>query len=209
MPTFIEKVEKIKMPYRIVILTVTILIIAAIGYFAIYSNLSTEIKKNEDAIFTLDKEIKKAVLREKDLAKFEAEQAKAEEDFKLALKLLPNESEIPNLLRNITALGIESGLEFVLFSPKNEVPKDFYYEIPVSIEVIGKYHDVASFFDKVGRMDRIVNISQVSMKPKETLSTTLDTTCNAVTFKFKPKGSDDEKGKKKKRTKRKPKKKNK
>lgn len=115
---------------------------------------------------------------------------------KEALKLLPNEKEIPNLLRTITALGLDSGLEFVLFSPKSEVPKEFYYEIPVSIQVIGKYHNVAKFFDKVGRMDRIVNIHQVSMNPNSELSTTLTTNCNAVTFRFKGKTSDDEKKKK-------------
>lgn len=58
-------------------------------------------------------------------------------------------------------------------------------EIPVSIEVSGTYHDVALFFDRVGRMERIVNILNVSMKPKQERATTLTTTCDAVTFRFK------------------------
>jgi type IV pilus assembly protein PilO len=209
MENFIEKVEKIKMIYRVLILAATILALGAFFYFVIYSPFSVKIEKNKKEIKELDVKILDAKKRERQLAKFEAEQAKSEEQLKEQIKLLPNESEIPDLLRNISALGIDSGLEFVLFSPKKEVPKDFYYEIPVSIEVVGKYHDVAAFFYKVGQMDRIVNIQGVSMRPKQALSATLNTTCSAVTFKFKPKGKDeDQKGKKKKR-KKKPKKKKK
>ena len=208
MEKFIEKIEKIKMVYRIIIFSVTVLAIASLLYFGIYSPLQTKIAKNRKQIKALDVKILDAKKRERQLAKFEAEQAKAEEELVRQLKLLPNESEIPNLLRNITSLGIDSGLEFVLFSPKKEEAKDFFYRIPVSIQVIGKYHDVATFFYKVGQMDRIVNIQNVIMSPQSALSTTLNTSCNAVTFKFKPKGKDDVK-KKKKRRKRRPKKKKK
>ena len=194
--SFFEKVEKIKMVYRALILVVTILVLASVFYFLVYSPLHTKIAKTKSDIKALDVKILDARKREKQLAKFEADQAKAEEQLKEQIKLLPNESEIPNLLRNITSLGIEAGLEFVLFSPKKEVAKDFYYEIPVSIQVIGKYHDVAAFFYKVGQMDRIVNIQNVSMRPESALSTTLNTDCSAVTFKFKPKSADEKKTKK-------------
>ncbi|MDY7038440.1 MAG: type 4a pilus biogenesis protein PilO, partial [Thermodesulfobacteriota bacterium] len=112
--------------------------------------------------------------------------------------LLPNKKEIPDLLRTITKLGRESNLEFRLFSPRAERRKGFYLEIPVSIIVSGSYHNVAMFFDKVGRMDRIVNILNVSMKPVKALSTRLVTTCSAITFRFVP-----PKAKPKKRTKKK------
>ena len=197
MANLIEKVEKIKMSYRILIFAGSLLAIIAILIFAIYQPYQYEIKAYQTKIRALEKEIKKAKLREKKLAKFEEENAKSEENLKNALKLLPNEKEIPNLLRTITALGLDSGLEFVLFSPKKEVAQEFYYEIPVSIEVIGKYHDVAKFFDKVGGMDRIVNIHDVSMKPQGALSTTLTTNCSAVTFRFKEESKDDSKKKKK------------
>lgn len=58
-------------------------------------------------------------------------------------------------------------------------------EIPVSIEVSGTYHNVAVFFDKVGQMERIVNILNVSMTPQKERSTTLTTRCDAVTYRFK------------------------
>jgi type IV pilus assembly protein PilO len=88
-------------------------------------------------------------------------------------------------LRKVTELGNESNLDFRFFDPKKEIARDFYVEIPVSIEVRGKYHDVAVFFDKVGHMDRIMNIHNVSMKPVKAQSTTLTTKCDAVTYRFK------------------------
>ena len=118
MATLIEKVEKIKLIYRVLIYIVSLLAIAALLVFAVYRPLQTKIDSNRTKIRALDKEIKKAKLREKDLAKFEEDRAKLEERFNEELRLLPNEQEIPNLLRTITSLGLDSGLEFVLFSPK-------------------------------------------------------------------------------------------
>ena len=67
------------------------------------------------------------------------------------------------------------------------------------MQVIGSYHDVATFFDKVGHMKRIVNILNVTMKPVKPNSTDLMTTCDAVTYRFKGKAdAKPKKGKKKK-----------
>ena len=126
-----------------------------------------------------------AIRAEKQAEKFRARKAEVTAQFKAALRLLPNKKEIPSLLRNITQLGTDSRLEFRLFSPQGEKSKGFYMEIPVSIEVSGNYHDVAVFFDRVGGMDRIVNILNVSMKPVGARSTQLTTTCTAVTYRFK------------------------
>ncbi|MEE9610799.1 MAG: type 4a pilus biogenesis protein PilO, partial [Desulfatiglandales bacterium] len=120
-----------------------------------------------------------------------------------ALRLLPNKKEIPRLLRSVTQLGSDSQLEFRLFSPQKERAQDFIMEIPVSIEVSGTYHNVAAFFDRVGRMERIVNILNVSMKPVKARSTTLITQCDAVTYRFKGGSDVGATRKKKKKTKKK------
>ena len=73
----------------------------------------------------------------------------AEVQFKTAMKALPEKEEIPSLLTSISRSGQDVGLEFLLFEPKNEVRKEFYAEIPVAMHVIGGYHDLAIFFDKV------------------------------------------------------------
>jgi type IV pilus assembly protein PilO len=183
--SFTEKVEKIKMPYRIAILAGTIVFLAGLFLWLIYVPKSEEIAASRQEIAKLQTRLNQAKVRARALKKFEAEYAEVDTQFTEALKLLPNTKEIPSLLKAITQLGTDSQLEFMLFSPQRERPKDFYMEIPVSIEVSGSYHNVAVFFDKVGRMERIINILNVSMNPVKERSTTLTTKCDAVTYRFK------------------------
>jgi type IV pilus assembly protein PilO len=185
--TFFEKVEKLKMIHRILILVGTIVLLAGLFVALVYIPKSKEITRLNKEITSLEKKINQAKIKARTLKKFEAEQVEVEAQFREALMLLPNKREIPTLLRSITQLGSDANLEFRLFSPKKEKARDFYIEIPVSMEVSGTYHDVATFFDKVGRMKRIVNILDISMKPIKERSTNLTTTCDAVTYRFKRK----------------------
>jgi type IV pilus assembly protein PilO len=180
-----EKVEKIKMPIRIAIFLGTLVLLAGLFFYFIYLPKSEEIAKTQGDIVKLQQKLNQAIARAKDLKKFETEYAEVDAQFQEALNLLPNTKEIPSLLKSITQLGTDSQLEFLLFSPQRERAQDFFMEIPVSIEVSGTYHNVAIFFDKVGQMERIVNILNVSMTPQKDRSTTLTTRCDAVTYRFK------------------------
>jgi len=113
--------------------------------------------------------------------------AKLEGDLRMAVAQLPDTKEIPDLLSNVSSLGRESGLEIIQFKQRPEQFEDFYAVVPVDILVRGTYHQVAAFFDKVGHMARIVNVTDVNVKspPKlEEDAVVLDTTCVAVTFRF-------------------------
>ena len=183
---FLLKIEKIKMPIRVLILVGTLALFLGLFTYFVYFPKKTDIKKTTDSISKLTLKLNRVKLRAKNRDKLEAELKRVNAQFREQLKLLPNKKEIPDLLRTITKLGRDSNLEFRLFSPRSERRKGFYLEIPVSIIVSGSYHNVALFFDKVGRMDRIVNILNVSMKPVKALSTRLVTTCSAITFRFVP-----------------------
>lgn len=183
--TFLERLEKVPPSRRVLILAATLLLMGGAYIFLFYLPLRGEIHNVRQELGRLDLQLKHARVRKANLARFEAEAAETEAQFHKALKLLPNKREIPSLLRTITQLGSDSGLEFRLFSPKPEVSRDFYVEIPVAVEVSGKYHDVAAFFDKIGRMERIVSIPDVSMRPSRPLSTYLITKCDLVTYRFK------------------------
>jgi type IV pilus assembly protein PilO len=182
--SFTEKVEKIKMPYRVAILAGTIIFFVGLFVWFIYLPKSEQIDNARQEIKRLEARLNQAKMKARALKEFEEEFAEVEIQFAEALSLLPNTKEIPALLKTVTQLGTDSQLEFVLFSPQRERPKDFYMEIPVSIQVSGSYHNVATFFDKVGRMDRIVNILNVDMRPVKDRSTHLTTKCDAVTYRF-------------------------
>ena len=143
---------------------------------------------------------------EKNLRAFKKEFKETEQKFKEALKLLPDNEEIPTLLTSISNLGAQSGLEFILFQPQKEVPRNFYAEIPLKLEVTGPYHNVATFFDQVSRLSRIVNIGNVTMAEMKAAKTQADsvilkTGCTATTYKFIEVKEAPKKGKKRRRRK--------
>lgn len=179
-----EKIESIKMPVRIGILIGAIVLLLGAFIYFVYLPKTEEIDKTRESITELDTELNRAKLQRAKLPEKQKEMEEVEAQFNEAKKLLPNEKEIPSLLRKVTELGNESQLDFRVFTPKGERSKEFYNEMPFAIEVSGTYHNVAVFFEKVGKMERIMNINNVSMKPVSDRSTTLVTTCDATTYRF-------------------------
>ena len=145
-------------------------------YIASREQLRDQLRLDRDRKATMVKNIEQT---RKDLAQLEG-------DLKMAVSQLPDTKEIPDLLSSISSLGRESGLEIIQFKQRAEQYEDFYAVVPVDILVRGTYHQVAAFFDKVGRMARIVNVTDVNVKspPKLEDNVVLDTTCIAVTFRF-------------------------
>lgn len=196
--TYFDKISKLRMAHRILIFAGTIVLLMALYIWFIYIPKTNEIATIQSNLKELEKKIIIAKRTAKKKKELELELARNQDELKFALRLLPTSSEIPNLLKSITKLGNDSNLEFLLFSPKKQVPKQFYVEIPVSIEVRGGYHDVATFFDKVGKLHRIVNIANVTMKPIKESSNILNTSCSALTYSFRERKKAKDVGKKKK-----------
>jgi type IV pilus assembly protein PilO len=99
---------------------------------------------------------------------------------------LPDQREIADLLSSIAASGRTAGLDITLFRQKPETYQDFYAEVPVQMEMRGTFHDVALFLDRVKRLDRIVNVSNIKLaKPRQDGERILlDASCTATTFRF-------------------------
>ena len=107
-------------------------------------------------------------------------------ELKRAQARLPDQREIADLLSSVAASGRAAGLDIVLFRQKPEVYHDFHAEVPVEMQMRGTYHDVALFLDRVKRLDRIVNVSDIQLKkPRiEGDRVVLDAACTATTFRF-------------------------
>lgn len=196
---YFDKISKLRMIHRVIIFVGTIVLLLGLYIWFVHIPKAGEISTLKSNLDKLERDISLAKIRTKDLDKLEAELATAQEDLQFALKLLPSTSEIPSLLKNITKLGNDSNLEFLLFSPQRQVSKEFYVQIPVNIEVEGGYHDVALFFDRIGKLDRIVNIIDVNMVPVTEQSTTLRVRCVATTYRFKEITEQESEPKKKKK----------
>jgi type IV pilus assembly protein PilO len=105
---------------------------------------------------------------------------------KEALAQLPDQKEIPDLLSTVSSLGREAGLEILLFRQRPEVLQDFYAEVPVEMLMKGTYGQLSEFFNRVGKLNRIVNVKDISMKTPVISEgrVLLSASCAAVTFRF-------------------------
>jgi type IV pilus assembly protein PilO len=178
----------IKLPKsrKILILVIILAVIAGLYVYLFYLPASAEIEKKKVDMGKLETQLRELRTVAENMKRFQADSANLRKEVELAVAQLPTSKEIPSLLANISNLGKEAGLEFILFRPAPEVTQEFLALIPVEIKVKGTYTDVAIFFDKVSKMPRIVNISGVSMEGvKEVFGRwEITTSCTATTFKF-------------------------
>lgn len=175
-------------PKQKVFLTVLICLIVGVAYYYLYyQSASREIGTLQSQLAELQSKIKEQEVIARNLPSFQAEVKRLEEQLGLLLDQLPNFAEIPDLLKNVSDLGKESGLDFLKFSPGGEVGKGFYAEIPVAISVNGEYHGFALFADKVSHLPRIVNLSEIVFSQPKDLGEDriqVTVTCTATTFRF-------------------------
>ena len=199
---FFEKVEKLSKLQRILISAGCFALIAGVFIYFFYWPKFEKINSLTTNLKDLEKKLTTAKRNAADLKKFQAKMKEAEAQFKMAMKKLPEKEEIPSLLTSISDSGQQVGLEFLLFEPKAESPKEFYAEIPVAMSIKADYHNLATFFDQVARLSRIVNIRDIRMgRAKGDSGQELSTSCTAVTYKFieTPPKKKNSKSKKKKR----------
>ncbi|WP_026839888.1 type IV pilus inner membrane component PilO [Citrifermentans bremense] len=182
----IEKLLKLPTKEKVALLALVLIVEGAALFYGLHRpkmNELTELKAKQEE---LQKQIQESRSIANNLPRFKAEYEQLKKDLDNALTELPNQKEIPSLLTSISNQGKGAGLDFLLFRPKPEVPKDFYAEVPVDIAVAGTYYQVADFFVSVGKLPRIVNITNVNVSDiKESNGrTTLKVSCLATTFRF-------------------------
>merc|ERR1712138_99595 len=102
---------------------------------------------------------------------------------------LPQGTEIPDLIRTISETGRKVGLEVKKFEPKQEVASstnDFVAEVPITLAVQGTFHQVAMFFDRLSKMDRIVHVKNIDIEIEEEENTNVSLLVegSAITFRF-------------------------
>ncbi len=111
----------------------------------------------------LARDLEKARLLVANLERVEQEYALLREQWEVAQTLLPEQNEMPNLLRKVTAAGQQSGIEFELFRPTNPVNQGFYADNPVEVRIQGGYHQTAVFLSRLANLNRIVNVSDLKL----------------------------------------------
>lgn len=193
----LEKVGMLTRIQRLLICAASFTILGGVYYYFVlmplqdeYTKAQTSYKSRMDTLVTYKK-------RAEEIQVYEKKMAETLESFNEAMKALPDKKEIPSLLTGVSRAGSNAGLAFHLFQPENEINKEFYSEIPVSIKVEGKYHQIADFFFQVLHLNRIVTINDVDVKTKPD-GQSLEMSCKAVTYMFVEKQASPEKDQKQK-----------
>lgn len=112
-------------------------------------------------------QLRKTFLDKKALAinldAYKQQMVEAEETFGVLLKQLPNESEIPDLLIDMTQVGLSRGLQFQQIRPGSLIEKDFYAEKLVNVRATGTYHQIAGFVSDIAALQRIINVDNFKL----------------------------------------------
>ena len=125
--------------------------------------LSLEESRNKESALRMEFEKKQA--KAANLERYKKQLAEMEQSFGTMLRQLPDKTEVADLLVDVSQTGLAAGLEFELFAPKSEVPREFYAELPISIRVHGNYHEFGEFISGLAALPRIVTIHNVEIAP--------------------------------------------
>lgn len=182
----LERLARLPRTQRLVLIGAVYLLAVVLWWFLVYSpgraqvaDLRRDLAENEEKRETVR-------ARAENREAFEKELEELASQLKSALSELPDDREIPDLLRRISSAGQRVGLEVNKFAPLPEVVKDYYAEVPVALEVTGAFHEVALFFDKLSKLSRIVNVRDVNLSAPKSVGTkvNLTVTGTAVTYRF-------------------------
>ncbi|MGA9033851.1 MAG: type 4a pilus biogenesis protein PilO [Sulfuricaulis sp.] len=168
-----------------------ILIVCAIVLFAGFWFLIQGELEQYDVAQKKEEGLRETYMNKKALAinlpAYKEQMEEMEQTFGSLLRQLPNTTEVPDLLVDITQAGLGRGLEFTLFRPEKELPKDFYAEMPISVEVRGTYHELAQFVSDVAALPRIVTFGDITISASKDNKLTMS--AKAKTYRYMEEGS--------------------
>ncbi|MCR2828775.1 type 4a pilus biogenesis protein PilO [Acidithiobacillus ferrooxidans] len=179
---------------KLVAIVIIVLILGILAWFEFISpenNQYNQLKTQEDSLKT---QVRQKQLLAASLPAYQAQIKEMNRRFQDFLQQLPNRTQIPSLLDDVTLAGRSRGLDFELFQPTSEVNKNFYAKIPVRLKVVGTYNDIGRFAAAVAAMPRIVTINDIDIARMPDLGTTslakaqasqkLVMQCTATTYRY-------------------------
>lgn len=172
------------LPYKITALILLCLLLWGGGYYFIVKDKRSELAKltQQEAELKTTFEIKQA--KAVNLDAYKEQLAEMGVMFSSMLEQLPKQSEVPELLEDITRTGLFNGLEFELFKPESERPMDFYAELPVNMIVTGTYHQFGEFISGLAALPRIVTIHDLKIEPMDEKTGKMTMDMTAKTYRY-------------------------
>jgi type IV pilus assembly protein PilO len=151
--------------------------------------ITEEISRQETHLAELQTKIQQGRAAKQELPQFREKVRQLELELDKLLRILPARRNTPDLLRRIRALAEQGDFALKRFTPGQLIDKEFYSEWPISVDLDGTYHNLALFFDRIGRFSRIINIEDLTIQAIQPTKTnnlrTITATFTAKTFVYK------------------------
>ncbi len=184
---FVDKIQKIPPKTRIIAFVALIVVLVILDIWQFIIPMNTQIDQLKKSLIELQSHIQQNDEKIRNLDKLRAEVKELQLQLKILTEQLPPESEVSGLLRQIQEKVNQSGLVLKLWRPEKarDHASGLYKEIPVTITLVGGYHNTATFFDRISKLSRIVNILNIKMgsaKQNNDGSISVEINCTAMTF---------------------------
>ncbi len=161
---FFDRIERVSYKVKLLVGFAIIIVVCLAFYFLVYASQTGRVAQLNQEVKDLDIKMVSLQATRQKIKNIEQRNEELDEELKQLSVLLPKQKEVPEVLQKISGAGRQSGLEFLLFEPSPEVMTDHVVEIPISMEVEGTFFDTATFFYRLSRLSRVVNISKFEMK---------------------------------------------
>ena len=175
-----------KLPWYAQVGAFVALAVGGCGIFYYYYEMPVraDFSSRQQQLAGLRADITKGLTTAKKLPEFRSQVGELEARLENLRAVLPEEKDAADLLNRMQTVASQSSLTIKGFKPSATITKQLHAEWPISLELEGTYHNLATFFDRVGKFTRIVNVSGVNIKAKDrqTGNATISATCTATTF---------------------------
>lgn len=148
------------------VVAVCVVVLAA-GYWFDTQHQLVELEQAEEKEVELKDTFKAKQMKAINLDAYKKQMAEMERSFGAMLRQLPSETEVAELLVDISQAGLGNGLEFELFKPLSENPAEFYAELPIDVRITGNYHDIGNFVSDVAALPRIVTLHDITINTQD------------------------------------------
>jgi type IV pilus assembly protein PilO len=152
---------------KIFILVLGLALLTAGYYGGVHMSLEEETEGAMARSATLEQQLKEANDRQREYLRLREELAAREQLDKQNLRILPKTAEIPAFLDDLNRLAELSGLETRSVEPRPERAEKFYVGVPVALQLTGQYHQFAKFFYNISRLERAINMQDITLQPSE------------------------------------------
>jgi type IV pilus assembly protein PilO len=161
LPPIFDPIVNAPRSQKLVVGALGVLAIVGAAYFLLLAPAHAEVAQLRTQLASLQSEIARSRAIVADLLKYRREAAELEARLNALKERLPGEKEIPTLYRTVSDAATASGLGVSLFQPRPPVVRDYYSEIPISLNAEAGYHQVGEFFERVAKLARVVNITEI------------------------------------------------